>query len=100
MNLTLQERETVILYNEAEQTASVYTYNAALRRKLSALASERPTECIAVRFNEEDGAVEYTVPKKWIKINPTRILSEVQRAILAERAKANLSINPPIITEL
>lgn len=100
MNLTLQERETVILFNEADPTASVYTHNAALRRRLAALAAERPTECIAVRFNEEDGAAEYTISKKWIKIIPPRIFSEAQRAIMAERGKANFAPKNPITVEV
>lgn len=29
------EQETVILFNEAEAAASVYTYNGALKRKLT-----------------------------------------------------------------
>ena len=100
MNLTLQERETVILFNEADPTASVYTHNAALRRRLAALAAERPTECIAVRFNEEDGAAEYTVPKKWVKINPTRNVSEIQRlALAANLDKARLRLGKPLCAD-
>ena len=45
MNLSLFERETIIGYNEAEQTASVYTHNKALRRTLDKLAQERPEDC-------------------------------------------------------
>lgn len=32
------EQETIVLFNEAEPHASVYTYNGALKRKLSNLA--------------------------------------------------------------
>ena len=42
MDLTAYERETIINYNEAEQTASVYTHNKTLRRTLDKLAQERP----------------------------------------------------------
>lgn len=100
MNLTLQERETVILFNEADPTASVYTHNAALRRRLAALATERPTECTAVRFNEEDGAAEYTIPKKWVKIKPSRILSEAQKAaskLAINKALLSRNITPPAV---
>lgn len=45
MDLTAYERETIIGYNEAEQTASVYTHNKALRRTLDKLAQERPEDC-------------------------------------------------------
>lgn len=31
MKLTKFEKETIILFNEAEDTASIYTYNAGLK---------------------------------------------------------------------
>ena len=97
MYLSKLERETIILYNEQEQTASVYTHNAALRRKLERLAQERPDECQLERVSHEGQAVEYIIPKKWVKINAGRALSEEQRATLTERLHqaANLSENRP-----
>ena len=35
MKLSGTERETIVLYNEAEAAASIYTHNAALCRQLS-----------------------------------------------------------------
>ena len=37
MRLTNIEKETVINFNEAERTGSIYTHNAALKRQLLAL---------------------------------------------------------------
>lgn len=82
------EQETIINFNEAEATASVYTYNRALRRKLEKLAEERPEECQVVRKGQAD---DYVIPKGWIKIKPPRQLSEEQREVLAARARANFS---------
>ena len=45
MNLSLYEQETIINYNEADSTASVYTHNKTLIRKLDKLAQERPGDC-------------------------------------------------------
>ena len=42
MKLTNYERESVILFNEADKAASVYTYNAALARQLTALCASHP----------------------------------------------------------
>lgn len=39
--LTKYEKETIILFNEGEDTASIYTYNASLRKRL-ALFSKAP----------------------------------------------------------
>ena len=82
------EQETIFLFNEEEKTASVYTFNKTLQRKLQTLAKERPEECYLERpQNALDGAVEYIIPKKWIKIRASRILTDEQKAELSERAK-------------
>lgn len=72
MNLSLYEQETVINYNEAENTASVYTHNKALHRKLDKLAQERPGDCRRENTSREGKAVDYTLPKGWIRIHPPR----------------------------
>ena len=88
-NRSRLEQETIFLFNEEEKTASVYTFNKPLQRKLVSLAKERPEECYLEQpQNALDGAVEYIIPKKWIKIRPNRILSDEERAALSERAKS------------
>jgi len=66
------QQETIINFNEAEATASVYTFNGALRRRLEQLAQDRPEGCRLVRACHDDRAVEYDVPKSWIRVNPPR----------------------------
>lgn len=79
--LTKYEQETIINFNEDEATASVYTYNPALRRKLSQLAQERrPQECVLDESHDYSGALVCTIPKRWVKITPNRILSEAEKA--------------------
>lgn len=89
-HLTKYERETIINFNNGEATASVYTYNRALRRRLEQLAQERPGDCHMAKVTHFDQAVEYYIPKSWIKINPTRILSDEQRTAMAEHARNRL----------
>ena len=72
MNLTRYEQETIINFNEAETTASVYTHNSTLRRRLEQLAKDRPEDCRLVKRCHDGQAVEYTVPKRWLKVNPPR----------------------------
>lgn len=76
--IPLIERETIITYNEAEKTANVYTMNKALGVKLNGMAKEYPT---LVKFVKEypDGALEYTVPKKSIRVNKPIVLTDEQR---------------------
>lgn len=87
MELSRYEQETTINYNEAEKTASVFTHNKALRRKLERLAEERPEDCRLIRTTRDGQAAEYEVPKTWMKITPTRILSEEEKAKRREAAK-------------
>jgi len=44
MKLSGTERETIVLYNEAESAASVYTHNTALCRQLSELCAAYPEQ--------------------------------------------------------
>lgn len=85
--LTRYEQETLINFNEGEDTASIYTHNKALRRKLEKLAQERPQECRLYKESHWGQAVEYYIPKSWVKINPSRILSDEQRAAMAQSAR-------------
>lgn len=85
--LTNYERETIINFNEGEDTASVYTHSPKLRRRLEQLAQERPEECRLYKVTHWGEAVEYYVPKSWLKINPTRILTEEQRAAMVVRGR-------------
>ena len=87
MSLSSYERETIINFNEGENAASVYTHNKALRRRLEQLAAERPEECRLFKASHQDQAVEYYIPKSWVKITPTLILSEEQKAARAAIAR-------------
>lgn len=87
MSISRMEQETAILFNEDEATASVQTYNGALKRKLAALCKSRPEQVKHVR-TDEHGGMYFTIPKKWVKVNAERILSDDNRAKMAERARA------------
>lgn len=85
MSLSAYERETIINYNDDEKTAVVYTCNQTLRKRMDAIAPERPDDCKRTKNNEFHA--EYEIPKKWIKILPNRILTEEERQLLSERMK-------------
>ena len=86
MKISRLEQETIITFNEAEATANIYTHNAALIRKLEALAGSRPDEVQRAR-SYPDGGREYIVPKRWVKVQPPRAYSEEQRAAMAARLR-------------
>lgn len=82
MNLSRYEQETIFTYNEEEQTAGIYTHNKALLRKLDRLAQERPEECRLEKVSHDGQAVDYIIPKAWIRVHPPRMaapLTEEQK---------------------
>lgn len=82
MKLSRYEQETIVSFNEEEQTASVYTHNRALRNRLQRLAQERPTECRLLGTGSGGRAADYSIPKGWLKVRASRILSEAQKESL------------------
>lgn len=87
MSLSKYEQETIILYNQAEQTASVYTHDLKLLKKLARLTKEYPQQI------KPDGPNTYTVPKGCVLIREP--YSEKRRAAARERAKT-ARLRPPM----
>ena len=91
-NRSRLEQETIINFNEEEKVASVYTFNKTLQRRLAKLAEQYPDDCKR-EFDtwQPEGSVDYSVPKKWIKINPPKKVNftDEQKAALAERLANN-----------
>lgn len=86
MRLSRYEQETVINYNQAEQTASVYTHDPKLLKKLSRLKEKYPEQIRQERENT------YTVPKACVLIREP--YNEQRRSAARDRAKA-AGIRPP-----
>lgn len=86
MKLSNYEKETIFLFNEADRTASVFTYNDALKKQLGALCESYPGQ---VRRTEDNGCggITFELPKKWLKITPPRVLSAAQKEALERMNK-------------
>ena len=86
MSVSNIERETVLLFNEAEDTVSVYTFNPTLKRKLGDFSEKYPALC---KKTAEDslGSVTYTVAKDRLSISLRAPLSEEKKEALRERGK-------------
>lgn len=67
MKLTKYEQETVILFNEEEDTASVYTFNAKMKEQLRKLAAKYPKHCRLERKTDY-GAYTYEIKKDLVTI--------------------------------
>lgn len=88
MKLSLLEQETILLYNQAEQTADVYTHDPKLMKKLHQLAEKHPNQII------QKNSYSFTVPKRCVSVREP--YSEERRKAARERAKANGYL-PPVV---
>lgn len=81
MKLSNLEKETIILWNEAEREAEIYTHTPALQKQLRDLCGQHPEQ---VRLTREGphGSITVRLPKKWLRVMPPRILSPAQREVL------------------
>lgn len=80
MKLTSIEQETIILYNQAEATAEVETYDVRLLEKLNRLAEKYPDQI------QKTGERRFTVPKRCVSVREP--YSAERRKAASERAKA------------
>ena len=58
MGVKKEERETIIVFSEAENEASVYTFNTELKKRFAKFSKQFPELCRLDR-TFPDGAVEY-----------------------------------------
>lgn len=84
--LSLLEQETIILYNQEETTAEVYTHDPKLLAKLETLAQKHPSQ--VTRKNDRS----FIVPKNCISVRAP--YDEQRRAAARERALAG-GYRPP-----
>ena len=70
MKLSLVERETILLYNQAEPMAEVYTHDPRLMEKLELLAKKHPDQ-----ITRKD-AHNFTVPKRCVSVRCLLYTSE------------------------
>ena len=86
MKLSKYEKETIINWNEAENTASIYTFNADLKRRLAEFSRKYLRLCRLERCTTE-GSVTYMIDKSRLSIRLVPPYSEERRAAAREYAK-------------
>ena len=83
MKLSRYEQETIVNYNAGEQTATVYTRDKAVMRKLDTLVANFPD---TYSLTEQDEVSKtYSFPKSYISYRKPRKLSIEQRKQAQER---------------
>jgi len=81
MKLSRYEQESILNYNAGEQTATLYTRDKAVMRKLDTLAANFPDTYTLIG---QDGVSKtYSFPKSYISYRKPRVVSIEQR----ERAR-------------
>ena len=78
--------ENVIEFTKDSEKATVTFCQGRYKSRIKKLAADRSGECQIVAENM-DGRLCAHIPVAWIKINPTKQLSEEQRKEIAERFK-------------
>lgn len=58
--IPLEERETIILYNDGSDTANIYTHDKALQRFIEKQLGIKA-------WRTQGPAKDYEIPKKWIR---------------------------------
>ena len=81
MKLSRYEQETIVNYNAGEQTATLYTRDKAVMRKLDTLVADFPD---TYSLTEQDEVSKtYSFPKSYVCYRKPRAISAKQR----ERAR-------------
>ena len=92
MSLTNFEKETIIIFNEAEPTARIETFNSRIIREAEKAAARSADVVREERRENKHGA--YTMPKTYIKIRAASVAEKaankikLQKALEAKRQKA------------
>lgn len=86
-NVTKVERETIVNFNEAEDTAVIYTFNTDLKRRLAKFADSHPDLCILTVNDADFGSVTYEIQKSRVSIRLVAPYSEERKKAASDRAK-------------
>lgn len=83
-----KRKVTELYFNEYDDTAEIYTYNAKLKKRLIAYAATYPDLCQLIE-DDENGGLRFKIDKRRISIRLTAPYSEERKAIASIRAQAN-----------
>ena len=90
MKLSRYEQETIVNYNAGEKTATLYTRDKAVMRKLDTLVADFPDTYKLT--GQDDISKTYSLPKSYFNYRKPRRISKEQREQAREMMlKINLS---------
>ena len=85
MKLSRYEQETIVNYNAGEQTATLYTRDKTIMRKLDTLATDFPNTYTLIR--QDEVSKTYSFPKSYVSYRKPRKISKEQREKARERMR-------------
>ena len=88
-NVPKEERETIVNFNEAEDTAVIYTFNNGLKKRLAAFAKKHPDLCKLTVDDADFGSMTYEIQKSRVSFRLVAPYSEGHRKAASEAAKKN-----------
>ena len=86
-NVTKEERETILRFDEADDTAVIYTFNNGLKKRLAAFAEKYPYLCRMTVDDAVYGSVTYEIQKSRVSVRLVAPYSEERRKAASEYAK-------------
>lgn len=82
-------KETVVGYIDSDKHASLCSGERKWINRILKLKAEHPNDVDIKEYPETNhGIILAHFPKKWLKINPPRQMSDEQKAVMAERLRA------------
>ena len=84
--LSKYEKETIINWNEAEDTAGIYTFNADLKRRLAEFSRKYPQLC-QLECSTTEGSVTYVIDKSRLSVRLIPPYSEERKAAASAYAR-------------
>ena len=77
MKLSRYEQESILNYNAGEQTATLYTRDKAVMRKLDTLVADFPDTYSLI--GQDEVSKTYSFPKSYVSYRKPRKISKEQR---------------------
>ena len=86
-NVPKEERETIVNFNEADDIATIYTFNTGLKRRLAKFAEAHPDLCRLTIDDDVYGSVTYEIQKSRVSLRFIAPYSEERRKAASEHAR-------------
>ena len=84
-----EERETIIRFDETNDPAVIYTFNADLKRRLKSFAKNHPELCSMCAEDKEYGSITYELDKSRLQIRFTAPYSAERKESVGKMGRRN-----------